>query len=107
MPSEPFVDADPAVIAGLDYWRTLPIKQQPEWPDPDAVGEALAKNVDLTGEDEGRQRRDLGASGGDSRGIRPFGLLLDRQLAPIVQTGDHGGISEDYGLGRVDHREVS
>jgi 3-deoxy-7-phosphoheptulonate synthase len=25
--------ADPAVVAGLDYWRTLPIKQQPQWPD--------------------------------------------------------------------------
>ena len=29
--------ADPAVIDGLDYWRTLPIKQQPAWPDADAV----------------------------------------------------------------------
>lgn len=29
--------ADPVVIAGLDYWRTLPIKQQPAWPDADAV----------------------------------------------------------------------
>ena len=39
-PSEPVVLADPAVIAGLDNWRTLPIKQQPQWPDADAVGEA-------------------------------------------------------------------
>ena len=31
------VFADPDVIAGLDYWRTLPIKQQPEWPDAAAV----------------------------------------------------------------------
>ncbi|MCU1545012.1 MAG: 3-deoxy-7-phosphoheptulonate synthase class [Homoserinimonas sp.] len=37
------VQADPSVIAGLDYWRTLPIKQQPEWPDADAVGEASAQ----------------------------------------------------------------
>ncbi|MCU1515149.1 MAG: phospho-2-dehydro-3-deoxyheptonate aldolase, partial [Microbacteriaceae bacterium] len=29
--------ADPAVVAGLDYWRTLPIKQQPQWPDAAAV----------------------------------------------------------------------
>ncbi|WP_141899088.1 class II 3-deoxy-7-phosphoheptulonate synthase [Paramicrobacterium agarici] len=27
------------MIAGLDYWRELPIKQQPEWPDQDAVAE--------------------------------------------------------------------
>ncbi|MEO6944846.1 MAG: 3-deoxy-7-phosphoheptulonate synthase class II [Lacisediminihabitans sp.] len=28
------------MIAGLDYWRTLPIKQQPAWPDADAVHDA-------------------------------------------------------------------
>jgi len=39
-PSEPVVLADPAVIAGLDYWRELPIKQQPTWPDADAVAAA-------------------------------------------------------------------
>ncbi|WP_245723760.1 class II 3-deoxy-7-phosphoheptulonate synthase [Paramicrobacterium humi] len=27
------------MIAGLDYWRELPIKQQPEWQDPDAVAD--------------------------------------------------------------------
>jgi 3-deoxy-7-phosphoheptulonate synthase len=42
-PSEPVVVADPDVIAGLDYWRTLPIKQQPAWPYADAVGAASAK----------------------------------------------------------------
>ena len=39
-PSEPVVLADPAVVAGLDYWRELPIKQQPAWPDADAVAAA-------------------------------------------------------------------
>jgi 3-deoxy-7-phosphoheptulonate synthase len=39
-PSEPIVHADPQVIAGLDYWRTLPIKQQPQWPDADLVAAA-------------------------------------------------------------------
>ncbi|MCU1638908.1 MAG: 3-deoxy-7-phosphoheptulonate synthase class, partial [Microbacteriaceae bacterium] len=34
---------DPSVVAGLDYWRTLPIKQQPAWPDADAVGAASAE----------------------------------------------------------------
>ena len=42
-PSEPVVLADPAVIAGLDYWRGLPIKQQPAWPDADAVAAASAQ----------------------------------------------------------------
>ncbi len=35
--------ADPQVIAGLDYWRTLPIKQQPSWPDAEAVRAASAE----------------------------------------------------------------
>ena len=40
---EQVVTADDSVIAGLDYWRNLPIKQQPEWPDPDAVAQASAQ----------------------------------------------------------------
>ncbi|MDI2098258.1 class II 3-deoxy-7-phosphoheptulonate synthase [Ruicaihuangia caeni] len=35
--------ADPDLLAGLDYWRTLPIKQQPAWPDADAVGAVVAE----------------------------------------------------------------
>ncbi|WP_370589338.1 class II 3-deoxy-7-phosphoheptulonate synthase [Salinibacterium sp. ZJ70] len=42
-PTETIVQADPAVIAGLDYWRELPIKQQPEWPDAEAVKAASAE----------------------------------------------------------------
>jgi len=42
-PSETVVQADPSVIAGLDHWRTLPIKQQPEWPDAAAVAAASAE----------------------------------------------------------------
>jgi 3-deoxy-7-phosphoheptulonate synthase len=42
-PTETIVPADPSVIEGLDYWRTLPIKQQPEWPDPAAVAAASAE----------------------------------------------------------------
>ena len=34
---ETVVLPDPSVTAGLDYWRTLPIKQQPQWPDTAAV----------------------------------------------------------------------
>jgi 3-deoxy-7-phosphoheptulonate synthase len=40
---DPVVLADPSVIAGLDYWRTLPIKQQPQWPDASAVEAASAE----------------------------------------------------------------
>lgn len=39
-PSEPVVLAEPAVIDGLEYWRTLPIAQQPKWPSEKAVTEA-------------------------------------------------------------------
>ncbi|WP_407643231.1 class II 3-deoxy-7-phosphoheptulonate synthase [Cryobacterium tepidiphilum] len=42
-PTEPVVAADESVIAGLDYWRTLPIKQQPDWTDTDAVAAASAE----------------------------------------------------------------
>jgi 3-deoxy-7-phosphoheptulonate synthase len=46
-PSETIVQADPSVIAGLDYWRDLPIKQQPEWPDAAAVVAASAELATL------------------------------------------------------------
>ncbi len=34
---EPNIVPDKSVIDGLDYWRQLPIKQQPEWPNLDEV----------------------------------------------------------------------
>jgi 3-deoxy-7-phosphoheptulonate synthase len=40
---DPVVLADPSVIAGLDYWRTLPIKQQPQWPDAEATQAASSE----------------------------------------------------------------
>ncbi|CAN5319743.1 3-deoxy-7-phosphoheptulonate synthase class II [soil metagenome] len=46
-PTEPVVLADPSVIAGLDYWRELPIKQQPQWPSADAVAAASAEIATL------------------------------------------------------------
>jgi 3-deoxy-7-phosphoheptulonate synthase len=42
-PFETVVHADPAVIAGLDHWRTLPIKQQPAWPDATEAAAAAAE----------------------------------------------------------------
>jgi 3-deoxy-7-phosphoheptulonate synthase len=41
--SEPTIVADQSVIEGLDYWRTLPIKQQPQWPSAEAVQEASSR----------------------------------------------------------------
>ncbi|WP_314146439.1 class II 3-deoxy-7-phosphoheptulonate synthase [uncultured Leifsonia sp.] len=35
------------MIEGLDYWRTLPIKQQPEWPDREAAAAASAEIATL------------------------------------------------------------
>ncbi|MFO7689615.1 MAG: 3-deoxy-7-phosphoheptulonate synthase class II [Cryobacterium sp.] len=46
-PTEPVVVADQSVIAGLDHWRTLPIKQQPVWPDADLVA---AASTELAGQ---------------------------------------------------------
>ena len=42
-PTETVIAADPDIIAGLDHWRTLPIKQQPAWPDPAAAAAASAE----------------------------------------------------------------
>jgi 3-deoxy-7-phosphoheptulonate synthase len=42
-PFETVVHADPTVVSGLDHWRTLPIKQQPHWPDAAAVAAASAE----------------------------------------------------------------
>ncbi len=39
-PNEPVVLAKPAVIDGLDHWRTLPIAQQPQWPSAEGVAAA-------------------------------------------------------------------
>jgi len=42
---ESIITPDPAVVKGLDHWRTLPIKQQPSWPDPEkarAVSDELS-----------------------------------------------------------------
>ena len=44
---DPVVSADPSVIAGLDHWRTLPIKQQPRWPDASLVQAASAEIASL------------------------------------------------------------
>lgn len=41
--SEPQISATPDVLAGLDAWRSLPIKQQPNWPDAEAVAVASAQ----------------------------------------------------------------
>jgi len=37
---EPSVTPEPSVLAGLDYWRELPVKQQPLWLDPAAASAA-------------------------------------------------------------------
>ena len=44
---DPVVLADPSVIAGLDHWRTLPIKQQPRWLDASLVQAASAEIASL------------------------------------------------------------
>jgi 3-deoxy-7-phosphoheptulonate synthase len=45
--TEQVVLAQPSVIAGLDHWRTLEVKQQPQWPDTDAVRAASAEIATL------------------------------------------------------------
>jgi len=45
--SDPVVLAEPSVLAGLDNWRTLEVKQQPVWPDAEAVSAASAEIATL------------------------------------------------------------
>ncbi len=45
--SEQVVLPQQSVIEGLDHWRTLEIKQQPHWPDADAVRAASAEIATL------------------------------------------------------------
>ncbi len=47
MSVEPQIAATPELLDGLDAWRSLPIKQQPNWPDPDAVAVASAQIATL------------------------------------------------------------
>jgi 3-deoxy-7-phosphoheptulonate synthase len=42
--TETVIEADESVIAGLDHWRELPVKQQPVWPDRIAV-EAASQEI--------------------------------------------------------------
>jgi 3-deoxy-7-phosphoheptulonate synthase len=42
--TESSVTPAPGVVDGLDRWRALPIKQQPQWPDTDAVA-AVSKEL--------------------------------------------------------------
>ncbi len=38
---------DPAVVAGLDHWRQFDAKQQPSWPDPQALRAATARLAEV------------------------------------------------------------
>ena len=42
-PTLPIVEPTPEVVEGLDYWRALPIKQQPTWPDKDKATTVIAE----------------------------------------------------------------
>jgi 3-deoxy-7-phosphoheptulonate synthase len=42
-PTLPIVEPTPEVVEGLDYWRSLPIKQQPSWPDKDQATTVISE----------------------------------------------------------------
>ncbi|MEY2900295.1 MAG: phospho-2-dehydro-3-deoxyheptonate aldolase, partial [Actinomycetota bacterium] len=41
--SEHVVTPDPDVVTGLDHWRSLPIRQQPVWPDKAVAADVVAE----------------------------------------------------------------
>lgn len=42
-PTVPIVEPTPEVVAGLDYWRSLPVKQQPSWVDKDKATTVISE----------------------------------------------------------------
>jgi len=42
-PTLPIVEPTPEVVEGLDYWRSLAVKQQPTWPDKDAATAVISE----------------------------------------------------------------
>ena len=46
--NEPVVVADPAVLAGLDHYQSLPIKQQPTWTDAAKVASVREQLAEVT-----------------------------------------------------------
>ena len=42
-PTAPVIQASPEVLAGLDAWRGLPVKQQPTWPDADQAASVVSE----------------------------------------------------------------
>jgi 3-deoxy-7-phosphoheptulonate synthase len=42
-PTLPIVEPTPEVVEGLDYWRSLTVKQQPTWPDKDQATAVIAE----------------------------------------------------------------
>jgi len=41
------IEADPRVLEGLEHWRTLPVTQQPAWPDPEALARVTGRLAGL------------------------------------------------------------
>lgn len=69
IPHDSVMTPDATASAGLDYWRELPIKQQPQWGDPEAVA-AVSQELSMlpplvfAGEvDQLRERIALAAEG--------------------------------------------
>jgi hypothetical protein len=58
-------------------------------------GQAGAQQVDLAREHQRREQGDLGGGGVDGRGVRPPGLLLDLERAPVVESGEDVGVGGD------------
>ena len=60
------VEADPAVLEGLEHWRTLPVTQQPAWPDADALARVGARQHEPFGVES-----DAGSRKPIRLGVRP------------------------------------
>ena len=93
-PSEPVVLADPSVIAGLDYWRELPIKQQPEGPDAAAVAAASAELATLP------PLVFAAWAGGVNFGVKDLGVGQDHLAGQTQRRKPQRGLAQEIQLFR-------
>ncbi|WP_098470299.1 class II 3-deoxy-7-phosphoheptulonate synthase [Serinibacter salmoneus] len=85
------VPADPAVLAGLDAWRSLPVRQQPTWPDQTAltaVSERLAASPPLV-------------FAGEADALRDHLAKAQRGEAFLLQGGDCAEVFAEADAGRI------
>ncbi len=91
-PSETIVQADPSVLAGLDHWRELPIKQQPVWPDAGAVAAASDEISTLPPLVFAPERKSARVTACFSAKLIPAGAIQLADTPPDIRTSTRSSV---------------